>query len=650
MAEAMESSYKQLSCPICLETFQSPKVLKCLHTFCEKCICRHYRSLRSEATRANDILCPVCRTPTPAPTIEQTPDDWAAKLPTNTIVVSFSASFQSNTDEPVYCQPCLTLNKHHVSVAYCVTCSEYLCNNCYSCHKIFKVTKDHTITVQSMPVQQDLNSIQEDMYRCSLHREHYRYLCSDHKELCCCDCAIKDHRICNKLMTIKDVSKNAKEGENFKKLSDSLDGLKMQFFTLLESRSNNLESIEQHRTEITKSIKEWTVMIKQIIERLETAALEELDQMCKQETVTISDQIIECNSAIAAIETSERMLIDGTKLEDETKVFITMTKVSQQVLKYKEKCDTMETKSEVVELEFYRDNTCEGIIKTLNSLGKTFRRVSNIPKLSTTSSATENVHPKIQPNSMLTISAKIPGDNKACFIYSGVFLPDDRLVLSDMGNNKLKMFDKSFYSISSLKMNNPRHVCRVDHNTLAVTSGYKINLVSVGNTLTPLRSIDVGNQCYGIASYQQNIIINISGDSLITYDSSDKIISKIGSCDHLSSECNMHCVSQDGQNIYYTTRNVMVTMDMKGNKLNTFESNDLLGVMGITVDKNGIIYCCVSQSKTVIMVTPEGRQLGVLLSKDDGLQNPLGVCLNYKNDIILVFEGSSNDVKLFRLM
>ncbi|KAK3593033.1 hypothetical protein CHS0354_005397 [Potamilus streckersoni] len=381
-------------------------------------------------------------------------------------------------------------------------------------------------------------------------------------------------------------------------------------------------------------------MIKQFIARLESAALEDLDQMCKQETVTISDEMTECKSAIAAIETSERMLMDGTVPDDDTKLFITMTKVSQQVLKYRDKYKGCEIKSEVVELEFHRDCKCDEINKSLNSLGKTFRRASKI-----TSSTTENMQKEIIPNSMVIFSAKISSDNKVCSIYSGVFLPDDRLVLSDVRNKKLKMFDKSFQCISSLMFKRPRFVCRLDDSTVAITSRNKINIVSVVNTLTLLRSIYIGVSCNGIAYYQQKIVVNISGKSLLTYNTSGKIISKVQSYDDcLGGMYNTHCVSQDGQNIYCTKANVIVTMDMNGNKLNTFESKDLKGAKGITVDKNGMIYSCGSDSNTVIEVTPQGRQLDVLLSSDDGLSNPIGLCLNDRKDVILVFERISNDL------
>ncbi|XP_053389816.1 tripartite motif-containing protein 3-like [Mercenaria mercenaria] len=50
-----------LSCKICNGEFQNPKILKCLHTFCEACILSTIRHQRLNSS-SDDISCPVCRT------------------------------------------------------------------------------------------------------------------------------------------------------------------------------------------------------------------------------------------------------------------------------------------------------------------------------------------------------------------------------------------------------------------------------------------------------------------------------------------------------------------------------------------------------------------------------------------------------------
>lgn len=65
MAKSHRSSLKEklqeelLSCKICLEPFQRPKALPCLHTFCEHCLQDYVR--RNTGHKPGYFACPMCR-------------------------------------------------------------------------------------------------------------------------------------------------------------------------------------------------------------------------------------------------------------------------------------------------------------------------------------------------------------------------------------------------------------------------------------------------------------------------------------------------------------------------------------------------------------------------------------------------------------
>ncbi|KAJ8312779.1 hypothetical protein KUTeg_010152 [Tegillarca granosa] len=68
MAESVGSEDTYLnSCPICLETFKTPRTLPCLHTFCQTCLSSFITSCFKQNKRAFGFECPVCRAATAVP-------------------------------------------------------------------------------------------------------------------------------------------------------------------------------------------------------------------------------------------------------------------------------------------------------------------------------------------------------------------------------------------------------------------------------------------------------------------------------------------------------------------------------------------------------------------------------------------------------
>ena len=61
--EALEVLEKQLQCAICLNTFDNPKALACLHIYCRGCI----QQLVLRQQKDQEVECPQCRNAVPVP-------------------------------------------------------------------------------------------------------------------------------------------------------------------------------------------------------------------------------------------------------------------------------------------------------------------------------------------------------------------------------------------------------------------------------------------------------------------------------------------------------------------------------------------------------------------------------------------------------
>ena len=122
MAESLE---RGITCPLCLEIYQDPKILPCGHIYCrDPCLTGLARRSSNET-----INCPECRK------IAEIPQGDVNTFPTVykivSLVDSFKAKKELGDDQPdsssaTTCQ----LHKGQELALYCETCSKTLCRDC----------------------------------------------------------------------------------------------------------------------------------------------------------------------------------------------------------------------------------------------------------------------------------------------------------------------------------------------------------------------------------------------------------------------------------------------------------------------------------------------------------------------------------------
>ena len=110
-----------LTCPICMDLFDDPRLLPCSHTFCRKC-------LNSIIENCSLLKCPVCRY-----------HFVGQILPVNRIVLSLveqfrQEKFDDNRLTNIYakCYDCKSYQKLEI----CCHCDTVLCKKCHARHDI----------------------------------------------------------------------------------------------------------------------------------------------------------------------------------------------------------------------------------------------------------------------------------------------------------------------------------------------------------------------------------------------------------------------------------------------------------------------------------------------------------------------------------
>ncbi|CAF3340701.1 unnamed protein product [Rotaria socialis] len=125
----MPSFEETLTCPICMDLFDDPRLLPCSHTFCCKCI-------HSIAHNRSFVTCPLCRYRFVVGQI----------LPVNRIVLSLVEQFRQEQLEEnrsmninAKCYDC----KSYQKLELCCHCDILLCNKCHNRHGMDWKARDY---------------------------------------------------------------------------------------------------------------------------------------------------------------------------------------------------------------------------------------------------------------------------------------------------------------------------------------------------------------------------------------------------------------------------------------------------------------------------------------------------------------------------
>ncbi|XP_056010419.1 brain tumor protein-like isoform X3 [Ostrea edulis] len=262
------------TCRICEEKLKQPKILNCLHVFCQSC-------LENENTEAKNVLtCSICKQDT------KIPASGIANLQPE-YVISDLLEMAAIEDKQILCNSCKAKEE---AVARCRDCisGNYLCGNCVTAHQFMRCFDNHEVVLFE-DMKEGGRSLAHKVIFCDSHpTEHVNFFCNTCQEAVCGDCMKNFHKppehICE---NVTETERKLKE-----ELSVLLTESKKKFVVCDEAHQtleSSLNDLQMQRDNAKGLIQETFQSYKAILEKKKDNMLEELEDLHLCQELAIMD-------------------------------------------------------------------------------------------------------------------------------------------------------------------------------------------------------------------------------------------------------------------------------------------------------------------------------------------------------------------------
>lgn len=312
MAFASDRSATQPFCPGCQNQFENPKVLPCLHTFCEKCLMEAV-----EKDPAGSLSCPTCYSHVPLN--ESGVEGLRANMFVENILGIISPQHNQeaiernrrSTPSPITSASRVCSNCEeglHVT-SLCQDCDELLCANCTRAHQRVRLTKDHEI-VALRAGESTVPSVRDDQTFRSSSRERNLQYCARHEaevlilycDTCfvpvCRECTLKEHRD-HSFIYLQDAVAN-KKGSLRKLIAEAKRESVVLDESIVASRAMS-ERVQMRSQAVAGEIRTTIRRHMSALEERERELLRRVEKIGQVKGKTLHFQVDELKSTIASI-------------------------------------------------------------------------------------------------------------------------------------------------------------------------------------------------------------------------------------------------------------------------------------------------------------------------------------------------------------
>ena len=548
-----------------------------------------------------------------------------------------------------FCDLCYEADDLNIKAAsFCDDCVQFMCNKCYKIHERLSSTRGHVVkTGTAMPRSQA-----DKPSRFSFCDEHPKHLknqfCSVHKQLVCSLCSSLYHKNCS-TGSVEDVSKSISSSET-NDLYDIVSDMKSNLESSLSAMESNIDNLNGQKTIMHKQAQELYDKMVSKAKKWFDDERSEIDTHYQEQLSVLIQNHTRLNNFVSRIESSLRQIDILRSKPIDAKLFLRIQDILSSMKQYQ---DDLKAPICNVQLSFVPSKQIQEFLSSSYTMGSVKldkskceitipeilypvsstqqSRAGPAKKVVATAGKSQSARQSValthlKGRKLGSYNVKLSDDREECWITGMAITNDDRRLLVDYNNDKVKLFSQDMKLLSSLSLSDsPRGTAVLSDKEAVVTTGNR-SLVLLGISGSKMSINDTIRVSYDVTC------ISEYGEKLaVTSCSSVKLIDKTGRV--------YWSVSTDGQGqplfeypwyvISDIERNTVTVTGWRNNTL-TVLNGDTGAIIkrrsvedkspaGVTTGPSGNIYVCYFDTREVAELTGDMSEERILLSQQDGL-------------------------------
>ncbi|XP_052231846.1 uncharacterized protein LOC127845152 [Dreissena polymorpha] len=543
------------------------------------------------------------------------------------------------------CSTCEDKKLDKMADFYCETCVKFYCGKCIGMHSqlFIKHTPYGRGDLKKWPVAKQ---VEDFLLKCDVHKDkNLELFCDNHIELCCTNCAILNHRHCQKITLISDIVKS--QSTDLQQLSVSIQTILKELKKLQDNQEASIQYVQSSYDEQLHKIQNTRREINAALYTIEQKTRKEmLDTLTKLQASTKSeaDKCIRLRDELKQLRDATQDISDKSKQE----LSFIATRKCEEIIK-QSKTFLKSTLQDKFYISFQPNSEIVQYLTTLSGLGKI-----------------ERMMVQDNPNKVITVqgksehNVKISSDSEECNISAILVLPAKQILVADHSNQKVKLLDQQYQVVSHCSVTSyPLTLCEITPSEVAVTVNdpanirvHEVQFITVNNRQLVIgRKLQLQHVCGGIACHQGDLYITAC-TALYKYTLNGKLVSKMYKDTSDKYTVYRCAVSPTGDKLYIInlSQNKLLTLARDGSVLATFTDHALQDPNGLHVTPAGQVLVSVWGSNTILQVDSEGkRKLATLATKEDGVVEPETVCYNRHTASIIVGLLDQSSILVFKV-